>query len=78
MSLVQAVPLENVTLALPARSERLHFHRGSALRAEDRVLRARLGPKRLRFADAERRLLAEKGKPLGRCARRGQIPASGP
>ena len=36
------------------------------LRAENRVLRARLGPKRLRFADAERRLLAQKGKPLGR------------
>jgi putative transposase len=36
------------------------------LRAENRVLRARLGPKRLRFVDAERRLLAEKGKPLGR------------
>jgi hypothetical protein len=35
------------------------------LRAENRVLRARLGPKRLRFTDAERRLL-EKGKPLGR------------
>jgi transposase InsO family protein len=36
------------------------------LRAENRVLRARLGPKCLRFTDAERRLLAEKGKPLGR------------
>jgi putative transposase len=36
------------------------------LRAENRVLRGRLGPKRLRFADAERRLLAQKGKPLGR------------
>jgi hypothetical protein len=36
------------------------------LRAENRVLRARPGPKRLRFADAERRLLALKGKPLGR------------
>ena len=36
------------------------------LRAENRVLRARLGAKPLRFADAERRLLAEKGKPLGR------------
>jgi putative transposase len=36
------------------------------LRAENRVLRARLGPKRLRFTDAERRLLANKGKPLGR------------
>jgi len=30
------------------------------------VLRARLGPKRLRFTGPERRLLAEKGKPLGR------------
>jgi transposase InsO family protein len=36
------------------------------LRAENRVLRARLGPKRLRFGDGERRLLAQKGKPLGR------------
>ena len=36
------------------------------LRAENRVLRAHLGTKRLRFTDAERRLLAEKGKPLGR------------
>jgi hypothetical protein len=36
------------------------------LRAENRVLRGRLGPKRLRFSDGERRVLAEKGKPLGR------------
>jgi hypothetical protein len=36
------------------------------LRVENRVLRARLGPRRLRFTDAERRLLAEMGKPLGR------------
>ena len=36
------------------------------LRTENRVLRARLGPRRLRFTDAERRLLAEAGKPLGR------------
>ncbi|HXN34122.1 MAG TPA: hypothetical protein VN894_19800 [Polyangiaceae bacterium] len=36
------------------------------LRAENRVLRGRLGPKRLRFTDTERRLLAEKGRPLGR------------
>jgi putative transposase len=36
------------------------------LRAENRVLRARLQRKRLRFTDGERRLLAEKGKPLGR------------
>ena len=36
------------------------------LRAENRVLRAHLGRKRLRFTDAERRQLADKGKPLGR------------
>jgi transposase InsO family protein len=36
------------------------------LRAENRVLRAHLGTKRLRFTNAERRLLADKGKPLGR------------
>jgi len=47
----------------------LRRHQGEAieyLRAENRVLRARLGPKRLRFTDPERRLLAERGKPLGR------------
>jgi transposase InsO family protein len=36
------------------------------LLAENRVLRERLGPNRLRFTDAERRMLAEKGKPVGR------------
>jgi hypothetical protein len=36
------------------------------LRAENRLLRARLPPTRLHFTDAERRSLAEKGKPLGR------------
>lgn len=35
------------------------------LRAENRVLRARLPRARLRFTDAERRLLAEKARPLG-------------
>jgi hypothetical protein len=34
--------------------------------AENRVLRERLGTGRLRFTDAERRLLAEKGEALGR------------
>jgi hypothetical protein len=36
------------------------------LQAENRVLRERLGSGRLRFTDAERRLLAEKGEGLGR------------
>jgi putative transposase len=47
----------------------LRRHQGEALeylRAENRVLRARLGPRRLRFTDPERRLLAERGKALGR------------
>jgi hypothetical protein len=47
----------------------LRRHQGEAieyLRAENRVLRGRVGPKRLRFNDAERRLLGAKGKPLGR------------
>ncbi|HTB73680.1 MAG TPA: hypothetical protein VK762_10570, partial [Polyangiaceae bacterium] len=36
------------------------------LQAENRVLRERLGTGRLRFTDAERKLLAEKGAELGR------------
>ena len=36
------------------------------LQAENRVLRERLGTRRLRFTDAERRLLADKGHGLGR------------
>jgi hypothetical protein len=36
------------------------------LQAENRVLRERIGAKRLRLTDAERRLLAEKGEGLGR------------
>jgi len=36
------------------------------LRAENRVLREQLGPKRLRFNDDQRRRLAPKAKGLGR------------
>ena len=36
------------------------------LLAENRVLRERLGPKRLQFTDPERRLLARNAKPIGR------------
>ena len=36
------------------------------LREENRVLREQLGDKRLRFTDAQRRRLGEKGKALGR------------
>ena len=37
------------------------------LKEENRVLRDRLGSKRIRFTDAERRRLAAKAKALGRC-----------
>jgi putative transposase len=33
---------------------------------EDRILRARVGRRRLRLTDEERRRLARRGKPLGR------------
>jgi putative transposase len=61
-----AAPLQFLILLV---ASWLRRHQGEAidyLRAENRVLRRRLGPKRLRFTDAERRLLAERGKPLGR------------
>ena len=38
------------------------------LQAENRLLKAKLGGKRLRFTDAERALLARKAKPVGRKA----------
>jgi len=61
-----AAPLQFLILLV---ASRLRRHQGEALeylRAENRVRRARLGPQCLRFTDPERRLLAEKGKPLGR------------
>ena len=36
------------------------------LQAENRFLRERLGPRRLRFSDADRRRLAVAAKPIGR------------
>jgi putative transposase len=59
-------PLQFVILLVASWIGRRQGEAIEYLRAENRVLRARLGPKRLRFVDAERRLLAEKGKPLGR------------
>ena len=59
-------PLHFLTLLVASWIGRRQGEAIEYLRAENRVLRARLGPKRLPFADAERRLLAEKGKPLGR------------
>jgi hypothetical protein len=49
------------------------------LRAENSVLRARLGHKRLRFTDAERRWLAQKGPGRGTSSpQRRRGPFSGP
>lgn len=64
--MTSAAPLQFLILLV---ASWLRRHQGEAveyLRAENRVLRERLGHKRLRFNDAERRLLAQKGKPLGR------------
>ena len=41
------------------------------LQEENRVLREQLGPRRLRFTDAQRRRLAAKAKALGRQALSG-------
>jgi putative transposase len=59
-------PLQFLVLLLSSWISRRQGDAIEFLRAENRVLRSRLGPLRLRFTDAERRLLAEKGKPLGR------------
>jgi putative transposase len=61
-----AAPLQFVILLVASWLRRRQGEAIKYLRAENRVLRARLDPKRLRFTDAERRLLADKGKPLGR------------
>ena len=65
-TVTSAAPLQFLILLVASWIGRRQGEAIEYLRAENRVLRARLGPKRLRFADAERRLLAQKGKPLGR------------
>jgi len=65
-TVTSAAPLQFLILLVASWVGRRQGEAIEYLRAENRVLRARLGPTRLRFADAERRLLAQKGKPLGR------------
>jgi transposase len=65
-TVTSAAPLQFLILLVASWIGRRQGEAIEYLRAENRVLRARLGPKRIRFTDAERRLLAEKGKPLGR------------
>jgi hypothetical protein len=59
-------PLQFLILLVASSWSRRQGEAIEYLRAENRVLRARVGVKRLRFTDAERRLLAEKGRRLGR------------
>jgi hypothetical protein len=54
-----AAPLQFLVLLVAGWIGRRQGEAIEYLRAENRVLRGRLGPKRLRFADAERRLLAQ-------------------
>jgi putative transposase len=61
-----STPLQFLVLLLSSWISRRQGDAIEFLRAENRVLRSRLGPRRLRFTDAERWLLAKKGKPLGR------------
>jgi len=65
-TVTSAAPLQFLILLVASWIGRRQGEAIEYLRAENRVLRARLGPKRLRFTDAERRLLAQKGRPLGR------------
>ena len=61
-TVTSAAPLQFLILLVASWIGRRQGEAIEYLRAENRVLRARLGPKRLRFADAERRLLAQKGR----------------
>ena len=65
-TVTSAAPLQFLILLVASWIGRRQGEAIEHLRAENRVLRARLEPKRVRFTDAERRLLAQKGKPLGR------------
>jgi transposase InsO family protein len=67
-SLTSFAPLQFLVLTMAGWVQRRQADAIDYLRAENRVLRGRLGPSRLRFTDAERRLLAEKGRRLGRQA----------
>ena len=66
MTVTSSAPLQFLVLLVAGWLQRRQGEAVEYLRAENRVLRARLGPERLRFTDAERRLLARKGKALGR------------
>ena len=59
-------PLQFLILLVASWMSRRQSEAIGYLRAEDHVHQAHVGSKRLRITDAKRRLLAEKGRPLGR------------
>ena len=59
-------PLHFLLLVVAGWIQRVQARRLDYLLAENRLLRARLGAKRLRLTEPERRLLAEKGRAVGR------------
>jgi len=63
-------PLQFLVLLVAGWLQRSQANAIAYLLAENRVLRGRLSEKRLRLADADKRLLAEKGRPLGQRALR--------
>ena len=63
------IPPIQVRILVLALAGWLNRHQQDAvdyLREENRILRAKLGPRRLRFTERERRRLAIRGKALGR------------
>ncbi len=63
---VASAPVQFVALLIASWLQRAQARQIEYLLAENRVLRARLGPRRFRLTDPERRLLAEKGRAVGR------------
>jgi transposase InsO family protein len=59
-------PLQFLVLVVASWIQRVQARRLDYVLAENRVLRARLGAKRVRLTEPERRLLAEKGRAVGR------------
>lgn len=63
-------PLQFLVLLVAGWLQRSQANAIAYLLAENRLLRDRLGDKRLRLSDADKRLLAEKGRPVGQGALR--------
>ena len=71
-------PVHVLAVMLAGWMNRHQQHAIEYLREENRVLRELLGPRRLRFTDAQRRRLAMKGRKLGRALLRGIATLASP